>query len=67
MARSAPLADQMASPEKASVATLYFAVSVAPCWTREDPMSVRALAKVAAGHAEHHLGILRERYVEVPR
>jgi DinB family protein len=28
----------------------------------DDPVSVRALAYILAGHVRHHLGILRERY-----
>jgi uncharacterized damage-inducible protein DinB len=28
-----------------------------------NPVTVRALAYIAAGHVEHHLGILRERYL----
>ncbi|MBV9496680.1 MAG: DinB family protein, partial [Acidobacteria bacterium] len=36
-------------------------------WTRQGvasgyPFSVRALAYITAGHADHHMGILRERY-----
>ena len=38
-------------------------------WSRrgiasENPFSVRALAYIAAGHLDHHLAILRERYVK---
>ena len=37
-------------------------------WTRagiasDNPMSVRALAYVIAGHERHHLGVIRDRYV----
>ncbi len=37
-------------------------------WTRQgiangNPFSVRALAFIVAGHVEHHLAILRERYL----
>ncbi len=28
-----------------------------------NPLSVRALAYVIAGHANHHLGVIRERYI----
>jgi uncharacterized damage-inducible protein DinB len=49
-------------------ATLSLLDSVAPdAWERRGTasgaeVSVRALAHMAAGHVEHHLGILRERY-----
>jgi hypothetical protein len=37
-------------------------------WSRsgiasDNPVSVRALAYIIAGHVSHHLGVLRERYV----
>ncbi len=37
-------------------------------WTRmgtasNNPVSVRALAWITVGHVEHHLGVLRERYL----
>jgi hypothetical protein len=40
----------------------------AEAWSRRgvasgNPFSVRALAYIVAGHADHHLAILRERYV----
>ncbi len=40
----------------------------AEAWLRrgiasDNPVTVRALAWIAAGHAEHHLAILRERYL----
>jgi hypothetical protein len=40
----------------------------AAAWTRmgtasDAPISVRALAYIMIGHVEHHLGILRERYL----
>jgi hypothetical protein len=40
----------------------------AEAWSRRgvasgNPFTVRALAYIAAGHLEHHLGVLRERYL----
>jgi uncharacterized damage-inducible protein DinB len=40
----------------------------ADAWDRrgiasQNPVTVRALAWIIAGHADHHLGILRERYL----
>lgn len=43
----------------------------ADAWTRrgiasDNPVTVRALAFICAGHVNHHLGILRERYLSLP-
>src|SRR5215471_13142366 len=43
----------------------------ADAWMRRgiasgNPFTVRALAFITAGHLEHHLAILRERYLRVP-
>lgn len=53
--------------------TLSFFRTLPPAaWTRsgvasDNPFTVRALAYLAAGHLEHHVAILRERYRESSR
>jgi uncharacterized damage-inducible protein DinB len=55
------------------LATLAFFRNLpAEAWVRrgiasDNPFSVRALAYIAAGHLVHHVGVLRERYVQVGR
>lgn len=50
-------------------ATLAFFCNLPPdAWVRggiasDNPVTVRALAYIVAGHVSHHLGILRERYL----
>ena len=52
------------------VATLAFFQGLpADAWTRRgiasgNPFTVRALAYISAGHAAHHVKILRERYLQ---
>jgi hypothetical protein len=58
--------DEFESLRRASVA--FFAGLPAEAWDRRGvasgfPFSVRALAYMTAGHAEHHARILRERYL----
>ena len=51
---------------RASTVALFASLPDA-AWTRsgivnERPVSVRALAYITIGHAQHHVGVLRERY-----
>lgn len=53
---------------RASTLALFRTIS-AEAWDRvgianNDPISVRALAFVIAGHERHHLAVLRERYLD---
>lgn len=63
-----PLADLVAELRAVRESTgRLFASLPAAAWTRTgtasgQPVSVRALAWITAGHAAHHLGLLRERY-----
>jgi len=51
------------------LSTVSFFRNLAPdAWMRrgiasDNPFTVRALAYIAAGHLDHHVGILRERYL----
>ena len=61
----ADLARELAAVRESSV--LLFESLTDEAWTRignanGNPMSVRAIAYVTAGHPRHHLRILRERY-----
>lgn len=64
-----PLAAIVAEFAAVRAATLaLFAGLPEPAWTRRgiangNPVSVRALAWMSAGHALHHAGVLRERYL----
>jgi hypothetical protein len=60
------LADELALVRRANVEMFRGLEPVA--WTRlgianENEVSVRALAFIIAGHARHHVGLLRERYL----
>ena len=61
-------ADHLDDFRSIRLATLSFFRNLPPdAWTRggvasDNPFTVRALAYLAAGHVEHHLAILRERY-----
>ena len=63
-----PLADLVAELRAVRESTgRLFASLPSAAWTRTgtasgQPVSVRALAWITAGHAAHHLGLLRERY-----
>ncbi|HWK12241.1 MAG TPA: DinB family protein [Vicinamibacterales bacterium] len=62
------LIDEFAAARDATIA--FFDGLPAEAWDRrgvasDNPFSVRALAWLAAGHVEHHLRIVRERYVPV--
>jgi uncharacterized damage-inducible protein DinB len=63
----ADLADDF---ERVRAATVSLLRSLdAEAWTRrgtasDNPVSVRALAHIIAGHELHHVGILRERYLQ---
>lgn len=48
--------------------TLLFSSFDEEAWTRKgiasgNPVSVRALAYIVAGHEHHHMGVIRERYL----
>jgi hypothetical protein len=51
------------------LATLSFFKSLpAEAWDRtgvasDNPVSVRAIAYIIAGHVAHHIGVLREKYL----
>ena len=61
-------ADHLDNFRSVRLATLsFFRDLPGEAWTRrgiasDNPFTVRALAYIAAGHVEHHLAILRERY-----
>lgn len=62
------LLDELAAVRQASIAL--FAHMDEAAWQRvgsvnQHPISTRALAYILAGHAHHHLSILRERYAAV--
>lgn len=63
-----PLPELLADFEAARTATVTLLGGFGPeVWSRsgtanETPITVRALAYIIAGHAEHHLRILAERY-----
>ncbi len=64
-----PLARHLDDFRKVRLSTLALLSSLPPeAWTRcgvasGSPISVRALAFVIAGHVEHHVAVLRERYL----
>lgn len=64
-----PLAELLDEFDTIRAATLSLLRSLGPAelerrgTASDNPVSVRALAHIIAGHAEHHLGILRERYL----
>jgi DinB family protein len=64
-----PLAEHVEELRRIRLATVSFFRNLpSDAWTRRGiasdlPFSVRALAFLAAGHLDHHLAILRERYV----
>lgn len=67
-ADAAAWADHVEEFRSVRLATLaFFRGLPQAAWTRRGlasdcPFSVRALAYLAAGHVEHHVGVLRERY-----
>jgi hypothetical protein len=69
-ADAVPWADHVEDFRIVRLGTLSFFRSLPrDAWTRrgvasDNPFTVRALAYVAAGHLEHHVAILRERYRE---
>ena len=65
-----PLAELVSQLAALREASLWMYRGLEPAaWTRRGeanghPVSVRALAFIAAGHAYHHMAILRERYLK---
>jgi len=65
-----PLAEAVADLAAVRGATLSLFRALAPeAWSRRgvangNPITVRALAWIIAGHERHHVGVLRERYLE---
>jgi hypothetical protein len=63
-------ADAIADLEAVRHATLTLLRGLPPeAWSRRgvasgNPVSVRALVWIIAGHERHHVGVLRERYLE---
>jgi hypothetical protein len=64
-----PLRSHLDEFKSVRAATVSFFLSLAPeAWDRKgiasgNPVTVRALAFIAAGHADHHSQILKERYL----
>lgn len=68
-ADNVPLAHHIDEFRKVRLANLAFLKNLPPAaWARSgvasgNPITVRALAFLLAGHADHHLAVLRERYL----
>jgi hypothetical protein len=63
------LLDELAAVRRATLALLRNLPADAPLRrgnANGQPISVRALVWIIAGHERHHLRILRERYLQAP-